>query len=117
VAVVAARLAMARTGLRGVAIADGSSLGRAVAGTVSGVWLAGAAVVTAAVILGAAVLLDLGPAGGVRLLAAAALGGAAAESLYRRARTRLGGVNGDVMGAMGEVTTAVTLLGATVLLT
>jgi adenosylcobinamide-GDP ribazoletransferase len=115
VAVVAARLVMARTGLRGVAIADGSSLGRTVAGTVSAVWLAGAVLVTAAAVLGAAVLLGLGPAGGAQLLATAALGWAAAEVLHRRARTRLGGVNGDVMGAMGEVTTAVALLAAAVL--
>ena len=40
-AVVVARLAMARTGLPGVPIAAGSSLGSAVAGTVSRAWLAG----------------------------------------------------------------------------
>ncbi|HEV7726211.1 MAG TPA: adenosylcobinamide-GDP ribazoletransferase [Modestobacter sp.] len=116
VAVVAARLAMARTGLRGVAVAEGSSLGRTVAGTVSGAWLAGEVLVTAAVVLGAAVLLGLGPAGGAQLLGAAALGWAAAEALYRRARARLGGVNGDVMGAMGEVTTTAALLAAAVLI-
>jgi adenosylcobinamide-GDP ribazoletransferase len=126
VAVVAARLAMARTGLRGVPIAEGSSLGQAVAGTVSATWLATAVAVSAAAVLGTAVLgaavlgaagpADLGLSGGVRLLAAAALGGLAAEMLYRRAGSRLGGVNGDVMGAMGEVATAVTLLAAAVLL-
>jgi adenosylcobinamide-GDP ribazoletransferase len=116
VAVVAARLTMARTGLRGVAIAEGSSLGQAVAGTVSATWLTAAVVISAAAGLGAAGLFDLGLSGGVRLLVAAVLGGLAAEALYRRARSRLGGVNGDVMGAMGEVTTAVTLLAAAVLL-
>ena len=40
-AVVVARLAMSRTGLPGVPVAEGSSLGRAVAGTVSPPWLAG----------------------------------------------------------------------------
>jgi adenosylcobinamide-GDP ribazoletransferase len=36
--------------------------------------------------------------------------------VLRRARRRLGGVTGDVMGAMAEVTAAVTLLTAAVLL-
>jgi adenosylcobinamide-GDP ribazoletransferase len=116
VAVVAARLAMARTGLRGVAIAEGSSLGQAVAGTVPVTWLAAAVAISAAAGLGAAELIGLGLSGGVRLLAAAVLGWLAAETLHRRALSRLGGVNGDVMGAMGEVTTAVTLLAAAVLL-
>ena len=40
-AVVVARLAMARTGLPGVSVADGSSLGSLVAGTVSAAWFAG----------------------------------------------------------------------------
>ena len=116
VAVVAARLAMARTGVRGVAIAEGSSLGQAVAGTVSARWLAAAVVISAAAGLGAAGMTGLGPTGGVRLLVGAVLGWLAAEALHRRARSRLGGVNGDVMGAMGEVTAAVTLLAAAVLL-
>ncbi|SDY15659.1 cobalamin-5'-phosphate synthase [Modestobacter sp. DSM 44400] len=116
VVVVGARLAMARTGLRGVAIADGSSLGQAVAGTVSGAWLSAAVVVAAAVTLGAAGLLGLSLTGGGQLLLAVVLGWAAAEALYRRARARLGGVSGDVMGAMGEVTTAAALLAAAVLL-
>jgi adenosylcobinamide-GDP ribazoletransferase len=116
VAVVAARMTMSRTGLRGVAIAAGSSLGRAVAGTVSGRWLALALVVTTAAGAAAALLVGRGPAGALDLGAAAVLGALAAEALYRRARSRLGGVNGDVMGAMGEVTTAVTLLAAAALL-
>jgi adenosylcobinamide-GDP ribazoletransferase len=53
---------------------------------------------------------------GLGLLVAVVLGWLAAEALYRRARARLGGVNGDVMGAMGEVATAVALLAAAVLL-
>ncbi|GAA4303738.1 hypothetical protein GCM10023162_06020 [Klenkia terrae] len=44
------------------------------------------------------------------------LGLAAGELLHRRARARLGGVNGDVMGAAGEVTATATLLAAAVLL-
>lgn len=96
----AARLAMARTGLPGVAVAAGSALGRSVAGTVSARWLGGWTVLSA---VGLAVA---GPA----LAAAAAAGLLAAELLLRRARARLGGVTGDVMGAVGETAAAVTLL-------
>jgi adenosylcobinamide-GDP ribazoletransferase len=136
VAVVAGRVAMARTGLAGVAIADGSTLGRAVAGTVSRRWLAGTAVLLAAGTVAAAAGAGYGvgfaavaPAGatvtaddgsgvaaGLGPLVAVVLGWLAAELLHRRARARLGGVNGDVMGAMGEVTTTVTLLAAAVAL-
>jgi adenosylcobinamide-GDP ribazoletransferase len=112
-AVTVARLAMARTGLPGVAAAEGSSLGASVAGTVSMTWLTGWVLVLAGlVVLGSGG--DLPLAG--RLAAASAAGLLAAEVLYRRARRRLGGVTGDVMGAMGEVaTTAVLLTAAAVL--
>jgi adenosylcobinamide-GDP ribazoletransferase len=116
VAVVAARLAMARAGLPGVAVAEGSTLGRAVAGTVTPLRLTATALVCAAAVVAGAVLVGAGLPTGARLLAAAVLGCLAAEALYRRARIRLGGVNGDVMGAMGETTTAVVLLAAAVLL-
>jgi cobalamin synthase len=95
-----ARLAMARTGLAGVPMAAGSALGRSVAGTVSARWLAGWVVVTAAL------LTVVDPA----LLPGAVAGLLAAELLLRRARARLGGVTGDVMGAMGETAAAATLL-------
>ncbi|MGY1689235.1 adenosylcobinamide-GDP ribazoletransferase [Geodermatophilus sp. SYSU D01105] len=111
-AVVTARLAMARTGLPGVPMAEGSSLGRAVAGTVSRAWLA-ACVLATAVLLVVAVRGDLARAG--QLAASSAAGLAAAELLLRRARARLGGVTGDVMGAMGETSAAVTLLVAAAL--
>jgi adenosylcobinamide-GDP ribazoletransferase len=117
VAVVGARLVMVRTGLRGVAIAEGSALGQAVAGTVRMGWLVAVTAVTAVTILAAAVVVGSGASGGARLLLSVVLGWLAAEVLYRRARSRLGGVNGDVMGAMGEVATAVTLLAAVVTLT
>jgi adenosylcobinamide-GDP ribazoletransferase len=108
-AVVAARLAMSRTGLRGVPTAEGSSLGRAVAGTVSAPWFAGWLLVTAAGAAAAAAAL-----GGQRLvlavLAGLVAGLLAAELLLRRATARLGGVTGDVMGAMGETAAAVALL-------
>ena len=95
-----ARLAMARTGLAGVPMAAGSALGQSVAGTVSARWLAGW-------VFAAAVLLTVADRA---LVASAAAGLIAAELLLRRARTRLGGVTGDVMGAMGETAAAVTLL-------
>jgi cobalamin synthase len=110
-AVVTARLAMARTGLPGVPVAEGSALGRAVAGTVSPAWFAGCAVATAALI-GLATGGDLVRTG--QLAGTAAAGLLAAELVLRRARRRLGGVSGDVMGAMGETATTVTLLAAAV---
>ncbi len=113
-AVVASRLAMARTGLPGVLVAEGSSLGRAVAGTVSRRWLAAAGLLGAAAVTGAA-LVTGGAALGARLVASAVLGLVVAELLHRRARARLGGVNGDVMGAMGEVATTGTLVAAVLL--
>lgn len=112
-AVAVARLAMARTGLPGVPTAEGSSLGAQVAGTVSAPWLAG----WAAVLLGLVAVATTGhvdPA--VRLAVSALAGLLAAEVLHRRVRRRLGGVTGDVMGAMGESATTVTLLMAAVAL-
>ena len=96
----AARLAMARTGLPGVPMAAGSALGQSVAGTVSAGWLAGWVFVAAGLLTVA----------DQALLAGAAAGLLAAELLLRRARARLGGVTGDVMGAMGETAATVTLL-------
>jgi cobalamin 5'-phosphate synthase/cobalamin synthase len=112
-AVVVARLAMSRTGLPGVPTAEGSSLGRLVAGTVSAAWLAGWAVVLVVLVLAGAAA---DPQLTLRLLVSAAVGVLAAELVHRRARSRLGGVTGDVMGAMGETATTATLLVAAVLL-
>jgi adenosylcobinamide-GDP ribazoletransferase len=114
-AVVTARLAMARTGLPGTPVAEGSALGRAVAGTVSAPWLAGSAVVAAALAGGAGWLVD-GPRAAAALVGAAVAGLTAAELLRARATARLGGVTGDVMGAMGEVATAAVLLVAAAVL-
>jgi adenosylcobinamide-GDP ribazoletransferase len=113
-AVLIGRLAMMRTGLPGVAVAPGSSLGRAVAGTVSPTWWAGAVLVCAGLLVGGA-LLVADPAGALELLAAAGVGLLAAEGVHRRAAARLGGTTGDVMGAMGEVATTVHLLTAAAL--
>ena len=110
-AVVVARLAMARTGLPGVPVAAGSSLGRAVAGTVSWSWLAATALVGAAAMAGAAWILAA-PADAAWLLVAAAVALLTAEVLHRRATARLGGTTGDVMGAISEVATTTYLLAA-----
>ncbi|WP_235928123.1 adenosylcobinamide-GDP ribazoletransferase [Goekera deserti] len=109
-AVVTARLAMARTGLAGVPVAEGSSLGRAVAGTVSRGWLAGALLLCLAAAAGAGAVTTSPWAA-----TAVAVGLVCSELLYRRAVGRLGGVNGDVMGAMGEVAATAALLTAVVL--
>ena len=113
-AVVSARLAMARTGLPGVAVAAGSSLGRAVGGTVPRVWWAGAVLITAGLATGTALLVGE-PTDAARLLCAGAAALLAAEALHRRATARLGGTSGDVMGAMGELATAAHLLVAAAL--
>lgn len=108
-AVLVARLAMVRTGLPGVAVADGSSLGRAVGGTVPRAWLAAAVLVSGALLAGAAsVVADA--AGVLRLLASGAAALLAAEVMHHRATARLGGTTGDVMGAMGEVAMTAFLL-------
>jgi cobalamin synthase len=108
-AVLVARLAMVRTGLPGVPVAAGSSLGRAVAGTVPPAWAAVAVLLTGGAVAGAALLLA-DTAGAAGLLAAAVTGLVAAELLHRRAVRRLGGTTGDVMGAMGEAATTACLL-------
>ena len=115
VAVVAARVAMAGTGLAGTPIAEGSTLGAAVAGTVSRRWLTGSVVVSLAVVVAVVLASGHGWGRATALVGATALGWLAAGALLRRAEARLGGVNGDVMGAMGEVTATVTLLAAAVL--
>ena len=112
-AVAVARLAMARTGLPGVPTAEGSALGALVANTVSAPWLVGWAVVLLGLIA-AATTGDVGPA--LRLTVSGLAGLLAAEVLHRRARARLGGVTGDVMGAMSETATTATLLVAAVVL-
>jgi len=113
-AVVTARLVLSRTGLPGVAVAEGSSLGRTVAGTVSGAWLVSAAALTVALTVLAAAAVR-GPQQAVALAGALVAGVLAAEVLHRRALRRLGGTTGDVMGAMGETATAATLLVAAAL--
>ncbi|SDF59357.1 adenosylcobinamide-GDP ribazoletransferase [Klenkia brasiliensis] len=113
VAVLVSRLALTRAGLPGVPVAEGSAMAAAVAGTVSRRWFAGCVVAVALAVASAA---EGDPVRGLLLGASAVLGLLAGEVLHRHARSRLGGVNGDVLGATAEVTTAATLLAAAVLL-
>ena len=117
-AVVAGRLAVTLACTPGVPAAPGSGLGAAVLGTVS----PRAARVAVAVVAVAAVALQTQdevrsdtPLGALvieclRPLLALALGLLAARALRRHAVRRLGGVNGDVLGALVEVTTTVVLV-------
>jgi adenosylcobinamide-GDP ribazoletransferase len=113
-AVLVGRLAMVRAGLPGVAVAPGSSLGQAVAGTVSRRWFAAVGLLCVGA-AGAVGWVTGGPADALRLLAAAAVALAAAELLHRRASARLGGITGDVIGATGEVAATAYLLTAAAL--
>lgn len=91
--------------------AEGSTLGRVVAATVSVGWLVSCLLVLAG-LLAVATAGDVARAG--RLAGCAMAGVLAAELVFRHARRWLGGVTGDVMGAMGEIATTVTLLAAAV---
>jgi adenosylcobinamide-GDP ribazoletransferase len=95
-----ARVAMTWSCRRGVPAARPDGLGALVAGTVSPALAAMLALVT----LLAAV--SMGPTGALGVLA----GLAAGEILLRRCVRRLGGVTGDVLGAVGEVAASVALV-------
>jgi len=100
-AAVAARLAIMVACRRGIRPARPDGLGALVAGTVRP---AAAALVCLAVLAAAAA------AGGWQLAAAVGAGLAASLALTRLTQRRLGGVTGDVLGAIAEVTSAVCLL-------
>ena len=100
-AAVAARLAMMLACRRGVPPARPGGLGALVAGSVHPL---------AALVLCLSALAVATAAGGWRLSAAVAAGLAASLALTRLAQRRLGGVTGDVLGAIAEVTSAVCLL-------
>lgn len=99
-AVVAGRLALTWGCRRGVPAARRSGLGALVAGTVHP---AAAAALTVAALAGAAAF-------GWIFAAAVAAGLAASVALARLAVRRLGGITGDVLGALAETATAVSLL-------
>jgi adenosylcobinamide-GDP ribazoletransferase len=99
-AVIVGRVAMTWSCRRGVPAARPDGLGALVAGSVSPVHAATLALIT----LLAAV--TVGPTGALGVLAALVAG----EILLRRCVRRFGGVTGDVLGAVGEVSAAVALV-------
>jgi adenosylcobinamide-GDP ribazoletransferase len=111
-AVVTGRLALTWACRRGVVAARPDGLGALVAGTVSPVMAAAATLATLAGAV-AAVTVSATVAGeplGWTLPLAVMAGLGAAWVLQRRAAHRLGGITGDVLGALAEVATTVTLV-------
>ncbi|WP_244320691.1 adenosylcobinamide-GDP ribazoletransferase [Streptomyces melanosporofaciens] len=108
VAGVAARCALTLAARVGVPAARPEGLGAAVAGTVP--WRS-AGVVGAVVVVGCAVAaIPFGPYAVVRHAFAAPAALAAAELLLHHCRRRLGGVTGDVFGALAETAATVALV-------
>jgi adenosylcobinamide-GDP ribazoletransferase len=106
-AVVTGRLALTWACRRGVAAARHEGLGALVAGTVRPVI---PALLTLALLGAAVCVVVLGPPVGWTLPLAVVAGLAAALVLQRHAVRRLGGITGDVLGALIEVATTVTLV-------
>ena len=111
-AAVTGRLAVTRACRRGVPAARPDGLGALVAGTVRP---AAAAALTAAVLAAAAAAVAISAAVtrdplGWSLPLAVAAGLAAATAVQRHAVRRLGGVTGDVLGALAEIAATVTLV-------
>jgi adenosylcobinamide-GDP ribazoletransferase len=109
-AVVCGRLAVSLACTPATPPAAPSGLGHLVAGTVPGPVAGGIALLVggAAAVAGA---LDDGGTGLVRAVLAVAAGLLAAHLLRRHAVRRLGGVSGDLLGALVETTTTVVLVG------
>jgi adenosylcobinamide-GDP ribazoletransferase len=112
-AVVTGRLALTWACRRGVAAARPDGLGALVAGSVNPVFAAAATLATlaaavAAVAAGPAVAGQ--PLLGWTLPVAVPAGLSAAYLVQRHAVRRLGGITGDVLGALAEVATTVTLV-------
>ncbi|MFT4166685.1 MAG: adenosylcobinamide-GDP ribazoletransferase, partial [Microlunatus sp.] len=108
-------IALSRTSLLigcrvGVPAARPGGLGSAVAGSISLQVLIGASGAAAVLLVGAVLLSGRPWWAGVIAVAAAALVGSA---IVRRAVRGLGGITGDVLGALVELTLAVLLLGVT----
>jgi len=107
-AAVTGRLAVAWACRRGVAAARPQGMGALVAGTVH----PAVAAAVSAVVLGLAGIVGVvlpSPSGGWLLPAGIAAGLATSLALARHAVTRLGGITGDVLGALTEIGTAVCL--------
>jgi adenosylcobinamide-GDP ribazoletransferase len=92
---------------RGVPSARAEGLGAMVANTVPRLLAAGVAVAGVVAVTVVGWVLDFGFG---RSLLAALLAAAAAEMLLRRCRSRFGGITGDVLGALVETATTVTLV-------
>ncbi|MEZ5115473.1 MAG: adenosylcobinamide-GDP ribazoletransferase [Candidatus Nanopelagicales bacterium] len=111
VAVAAGRLGLAWACRRGVPAARPDGLGAGVAGTVP---VAAAAAATALLAAVAFAVASLDDDASTRLLVLAPLavlaGSVAAVLLVRRTRRRLGGISGDVLGAVVETATLAALL-------
>lgn len=103
-----ARLALTLAARAGVPAARPEGLGAAVAGVVPlrGAVVAAVAVAGAAAAAGAL----LGPYGPVRTVLAVLVSLAAAEALLRHCTRRLGGVTGDVFGALAETAATTALI-------
>lgn len=109
VSATAARLALTLAARAGVPAARPEGLGAAVAGTVpvrDALLVAGAVTVGAAAVAGA----FLGPYGLLRAALATVLACGCAELLLRHCRRRLGGVTGDVFGALAETAATAALV-------
>lgn len=112
VAVVTARVAVTAACRRGVPAATSGGLGAAVAGTVPGgvVLLLAAAAAAGGVGLLAVETSDATGEVAIRALLAVSIGLVVADVVRRHAVRRLGGITGDVLGALVEVTTATVLV-------
>ncbi|MCK1796281.1 adenosylcobinamide-GDP ribazoletransferase [Streptomyces sp. XM4193] len=106
---VAARTALTLTARRGVAAARSDGLGAVVASVVPPL-AAGAVVVAVVLLTGLAVWPTWGAGWAVGAVLAVAAALAAGEGLLRRCCQRLGGVSGDVFGAVCEVAGTAALL-------
>lgn len=110
-AVITARVAVTAACTTGIPAAAPDGLGALVAGTVPRGWALVAGALTAAA--GAAVAATSGEAVAPPVIGVLA-GLLAAAALRRHAVRRVGGVTGDVLGALVEVTTAVVLVAVAV---
>jgi adenosylcobinamide-GDP ribazoletransferase len=111
-AVVTGRLAITWACRRGVPAARPDGLGALVAGSVRPVTAAAASVVTLAAAAAAAAIWPAlaGGAPGWTLPLAVAAGLSVAFGVQRHAVRRLGGITGDVLGALAEIAMTVTLV-------
>ena len=109
VALVTGRIAIVLACMRGIPGARSEGLGALVAGSVPR-WAGGVLSVAWLLFAAGSVAQAHGPAAGAATAAAIVLAWAAALILVRTARRRLGGITGDVLGAITEVAATVVLV-------